>query len=645
MIAIILAAGKGSRLASIHSCSSKCMLPIEGKPLLEKKLYHLSHCDGLKKIYIVIRIEEEEIPAYFGDNYFGIPIEYRVQDQKHPGIINAVYSVVDLSILSDEDILINLGDEYYEELDYNSLIKEHKIRKSSVTPIVIYSDEECKIKCNYTINIYETGEIIDAIEKPLKIFNNYIGCGTMAVSRKLLKDFAVDCNYKFEEKQLVDWIKFAIATNRHCYVYKAETRYCNLNSQKDMEYFYSLSYKETAETICSMFRKVVYLYPERIAVCCEGQSISFKELDEKSNVFAYNLLREKFILGDCVALMCARSLEHIIAFIGVLKAGGYYLTLDENLPKKTLEYMLEKADAKLLISHNGLAQSINIKSKIIDFTMLIKRQEKHIELKEHTCEQAFILFTSGSTGTPKGVVIRKSSIVNMVISTKELIFDICRKEHLGVGVCASFSFNFSVQQLYSSLLYGHTLHIIPTTAMSCLEELIFYMNQVDVCDITPQMISHITKYLKMHPEVKISTKHLVSGGEELKKATIHRLFQQCSSITVTNMYGLAECTGPSAMFYLDKKIEEELKRIPIGKPIRNTRIYILDMDRKIMSTRKIGDIWLEGDSVCLGYYCDEERNNRVFDTDIIDDNCKMFKTGDIGYLALDGNYYFGREDK
>jgi len=645
MIAIILAAGKGSRLASFYSCSSKCMLPFQGKPLLEKTLHHISHCNELKKIYIVIRTQEEEIPAYFGSNYCSIPIEYCVQDPECSGIINAVYSVKDLAKYTNEDIIINLGDEYYEELDFNSLIKEHKAKKSSVTPIVIYSDNVEEIKSNYTVDITETGEIIDAIEKPLSIFNNYVGTGILIVCGKLLQDFALKCNYKFEEKQLVDWMKFAIHTNGHCYVYKAETRFCNLNNRKDMEYLYTLSYKETSETIDDMFSKVVELYPDRIAVRYEGQSITFKELDEKSNTFACNLLQEDFMPGDCVALMCTRSIEYIIAFIGVLKAGGHYLMLDENFSKKTIEYMVEKAHIKLLISNNGLASKMGLKNRIIDFVVLIKRQEKLVELPEHFCDKAFILSTSGYEGLPKGAIIHKSSIVNLAISMKESVFDGCKKEHLEVGVCASFSFNSSIQQIYTSLLYGHTLHIIPTTAKSRPEHLIFYLNQVEVCDIIPSMISIITEYIRMHPETRIYTKHLVSSGKELKKEIIHNFFQQCTSTTITNVYGLAECTVQSTMFHINKEIEKGLKRIPIGKPIRNTRVYLLDSDKKIIGPREIGNIWIAGDGVSLGYFQDVKLTNSEFDTDIIKDNRKMYKTGDIGYLDLDGNiYYCGRAD-
>ncbi|AGX41362.1 AMP-binding protein [Clostridium saccharobutylicum] len=645
MIAIILAAGKGSRLASFYSCSSKCMLPFQGKPLLERTLYRLSHCNELEKIYIVIRTQEEEIPAYFGSNYCSIPIEYCVQNSEYPGIINAVYSVKDLTKYTNEDIIINLGDEYFEELDFNSVIKEHKVKKSLVTPVVVYSDDTEEIKSNYTVNITETGEIIDAIEKPLSIFNNYVGTGILIVCGKLLQDFALKCNYKFEEKQLVDWMKFAMHTNGHCYVYKSGTRFCNLNNQKNMEYLYTLSYKETSKTIEDMFSKVVESYPDRIAVRYEGQSITFKELDEKSNSFASNILQEDFKHGDCVALMFTRSIEQIIAFIGVLKAGGYYLMLDENFSKKTIEYMVEKANIKLLISNNGLAIKIGLRNRIIDFAALVKRQEKLVELPEHFCDKVFILCTSGYEGLRKGAIINKNSVVNLVISMKESVFDACKKEHLDVGVCASVSVNSSIQQIYTSLLYGHTLHIIPTTVKSRPEHLIFYLNQVDVCDITPSMISLITKHIRIHPETAIYTRHLISSGEELKKATIHSFFQQCTSTTVTNVYGLAECTVQSMMFHINEGIEQGLKRIPIGKPIRNTRVYLLDSDKRIISPGKIGDIWIAGDGISLGYLQDVELTNSRFDTDIINRNKKMYKTGDVGYLDLDGNmYYYGRVD-
>lgn len=747
MIGIILAAGNGSRIAAMHSCSSKCMIPVDGKPLLERKLFFLSKCAGINKIVIVIRKGEDEINRYFGEVYKDIPIEYCIQDEKAPGIINAFYSVPDLEKYINEEIILNLGDEYYKEIELNELVKEHRDRNSSVTPIVIYSEDIERVKRNYTIEMNGEDEILDVIEKPMVPFNNYVGCGTMVISGKLIMDFYEKYKYELENKQLADWFKFAINNHAHCYVYKAKTFYCNINSPEDLKCIYSLEYKKTKDSITGMFRNTVKQFPNRTAVVCDEEKITYRELDELSNNISFNLITNNFQRGDCVAIICGRSIEHIITFIGILKAGGYYLPIDENLPLKRIEYMLEKAEVKMIIGKGCFTQGINLGSRLIEYSELVKKPEinmkldkqledgmessrnlngikklgkqlegnielnkskemnlelvKHLKgemessmnlenlkelgkqlednielyknmemnlelvkklkdeiesiksLEEDVCqldyddEMAYILFTSGSTGLPKGVVIKRSSVVNIVIAMKELVFDKCQEDvdHLRVGVCASFSFDISVQQMYTSLLYGHTLFLVPASAKTRPEQLIKYLNQVDVCDVTPLIMSLVSKYIESNPSTKLRIKHLISCGEELKKSTIHNFFQHCPNVKVTNAYGPTECTVESIMFYMDSNIEDKLDRIPIGRPIRNTRVYILDKEKKLLPVGRIGDIWLAGDGVSPGYYRDMEKTMSVFCPDIVVGNEKMYRTGDLGYLDSDGFiYYVGRED-
>lgn len=238
MIAVILAAGNGTRLASRYSCSSKCMIPINGKTIIGSKVEELSCCKHISKIYIVIKESEKQIPNYLGNDCNGIPIVYCIQSNEKTGIVNALYSVPDLFTYTNADILINLGDEYYDKLDYNDFIDNYYKRKLSVSPVLIYSSDEEQIKANYTVELEDEFRIVNAIEKPQKVFNNFIGCGTMIISGQLLEDFAIHHNNDFNGKELVDWIKFAISWNLNCCGYKTKVIYCNLNNHKDLQRVY-----------------------------------------------------------------------------------------------------------------------------------------------------------------------------------------------------------------------------------------------------------------------------------------------------------------------------------------------------------------------------------------------------------------------
>jgi NDP-sugar pyrophosphorylase family protein len=238
MIAVILAAGNGTRLASRYSCSSKCMIPINGKTIIGSKVKELSYCKHISKIYIVIKESEKEIPNYLGNACNGVPIAYCTQSHEKTGIVNSLYSVTDLFTYTNTDVLINLGDEYYDKLNYDDFIDNYYKKQLTVSPVLIYSSDEEQIKANYTVDLDDDFRIFNAIEKPQKVFNNFIGCGTMIISGQLLEDFAIHHNYDFNGKELIDWIKFANARNMNCYGYKTKVIYCNLNNQKDLQRVY-----------------------------------------------------------------------------------------------------------------------------------------------------------------------------------------------------------------------------------------------------------------------------------------------------------------------------------------------------------------------------------------------------------------------
>lgn len=210
---------------------------------------------------------------------------------------------------------------------------------------------------------------------------------------------------------------------------------------------------------------------------------------------------------------------------------------------------------------------------------------------------------------------------------------------LEVGMTSELSMNSSVPFLYASLLYGYTLNIIYKKAKDDMYNFINELNCVDICDVNPSIIYRISKYISKNRGIKLYTKVFVSSGEELKKATAHSFFEQCAFTTIINVYGMATCTIQNAMFYINKENEEKLKKIPIGKPIRNTRIYILDLNKKIVGVQCIGDIWISGDGLNTRELENEILGNIAYDKDIINYERKMFNTGDKGYFDLDGNIY------
>lgn len=637
MIAIILAAGKGSRLSNYNSCSSKCMLPVHGKPLLHRTIYHLTKCNDLKKIYIVIRQDEESIPNYFKNKYLNIPIEYVYQSEDKPGIINAVYSFKEINNYEGEDIIINLGDEYYENIDFNDLIYNHKKNNSAVTSVVIYSEDENEVKNNYTVNILENNEIIEAIEKPTKIFNKYVGTGILIVKGNILKNFSLWCKNRFEDKELVDWIKFSILNNEHCYAYKSETRFCNLNYKKDLEYLYKLSNKHNDKELLDTFLKISKEKPNNKALINKDRYITYKQLDYKSNILANNLMKNRFESGQSVSVSIKDPIESLIAFIGILKAGGVYLYLEKNLSNTNIKSIIKDYNIKFLITDKKEEYKFDsVKLMNIDNILSYYGNEKY-ESNIFYEEKAMIVCSENLINNEMDYsIIKRNSIMNIISSIEDLI-DNNKNENLQIGLVSSFSDFKSIKLLYFSLLNGGTINILDNKENSDIEYLIEEINNLDICELTLKIISKINEYIIRNPKIEIKIKYLIISGQVDNMGILKKLYARSKII---NTYEIFENSGVSSLAYVNLIDLNKNKGILIGKPVNNVNIYLLDPNKKIVGHNKIGEIWISGENLSL----DSKRNSDRYSKDIINDKAYMLKTGDYGYLGLDGNIYCYRNN-
>lgn len=238
MMAVILAAGKGTRLQPTYACSSKCLIPINGVTMLGRKVRLLAQSKNVEKIIIVIREEQTEIPKYIGNMYNNKQVTYVYQEKDKHGLVGALYSVKEISDLRSTEVLVNLGDEYYEKLDYDNLWEKFKENDLAISPVVIKTDKVDQIRANYTVDFKDDLRISDIVEKPEKVFNEYIGCGTVLISSQILNQFSADCGNQYDGKEMVDWMKFAIRNQLKCCAYKAYGEYVNLNKISDLERIY-----------------------------------------------------------------------------------------------------------------------------------------------------------------------------------------------------------------------------------------------------------------------------------------------------------------------------------------------------------------------------------------------------------------------
>ncbi len=260
---------------------------------------------------------------------------------------------------------------------------------------------------------------------------------------------------------------------------------------------------------------------------------------------------------------------------------------------------------------------------------------------------AYVIYTSGSTGTPKGVMVDHRSVVNLVAGLSEAVY----REYgdaLNIALLAPYVFDASVQQIFSSLLLGHCLFLVPEETRMDGKSLVEYYerNLIDISDGTP---SHINILLNTDVpfDGRIKAKHFIIGGEALSYNVAKGFLERFSGSRpiITNVYGPTECCVDSTSYRIEYDNLDELDIIPIGRPMANKRIYILGKNLELMPLGVTGELYISGEGIGNGYINDRNLTLERFFTDAFLPGSRMYRTGDMGRWLPDGNIeYLGRLD-
>ncbi|MCP4146984.1 MAG: amino acid adenylation domain-containing protein, partial [bacterium] len=329
------------------------------------------------------------------------------------------------------------------------------------------------------------------------------------------------------------------------------------------------------------------------------RQITYRKLNEKSNRLAH-LLRGKGVKpGTIVAIMVERSIEMIIGLMGILKAGAAYLPIDPEYPKERIDYMLKDSNTRLLIKE---LQELRKFEGIVIIAINTIYQTFSSTETQHPASGllasdipqasgiAYVIYTSGSTGRPKGVLIRHTSVVNLAHSQARR-FKIDTRER--VMQFSSISFDASVEQIYISLFSGAVLVLVDKEILLGGDKFSDYMNK--------QAVTHLhavpTFLNTLEPAKNRGLRRVIAGGEVCPPELPGRWHSQCDFY---NEYGPTETTVTSIEL-LVKEAHLTTTTLTIGKPIDNTRVFILDKYRKLVPTGVIGELYIGGSGVAPGY--------------------------------------------
>ncbi|KAF2424133.1 non-ribosomal peptide synthetase DhbF [Bacillus subtilis] len=401
---------------------------------------------------------------------------------------------------------------------------------------------------------------------------------------------------------------------------------------------------EKLVSLQDMFEKQAVLTPERIALMCDDIQVNYRKLNEEANRLARLLIEKGIGPEQFVALALPRSPEMVASMLGVLKTGAAYLPLDPEFPADRISYMLEDAKPSCIITTEEIAASLPddlaVPELVLDQAVtqeIIKRYSpENQDVSVSLDHPAYIIYTSGSTGRPKGVVVTQKSLSNFLLSMQEA-FSLGEEDRL--LAVTTVAFDISALELYLPLISGAQIVIAKKETIREPQALAQMIENFDIniMQATPTLWHAL---VTSEPE-KLRGLRVLVGGEALPSGLLQAL--QDLHCSVTNLYGPTETTIWSAAAFL----EEGLQGVPpIGKPIWNTQVYVLDNGLQPVPPGVVGELYIAGTGLARGYFHRLDLTAERFVADPYGPpGTRMYRTGDQARWRADGSLdYIGRAD-
>ena len=383
------------------------------------------------------------------------------------------------------------------------------------------------------------------------------------------------------------------------------------------------------KTVVELFEEQVKLSPQKTAVVYGGKSLSYQELNEKANQLAF-VLREMGVTRECcVGIVSEPSLEMIIGIYGIIKAGGAYIPMDPEYPKERLHYMIEDSKPQVVLTYQA---EIETEREIIDLGDLKAYEgapKSNPERINKPQDLIYVIYTSGTTGKPKGVLIEHRGVVCLKDYLKKT-YEVTEEDN--VLQFANYVFDASVWEMTMALLHGATLTVVPNEMKADVHRLSSYVEEAGIS------LTLLPPQYYLQTEMK-GLRILTTGGS----AADSEVVKKAGSGKYINAYGPTENTVV-ATHWEPQKDQEIGHNIPIGKPITNTRVYILDGD-KLCGIGLPGELCITGESLARGYLNQEELTREKFIDNPYGEG-RIYRTGDLARWLEDGNIeYLGRIDE
>jgi amino acid adenylation domain-containing protein/non-ribosomal peptide synthase protein (TIGR01720 family) len=408
-----------------------------------------------------------------------------------------------------------------------------------------------------------------------------------------------------------------------------------------------------APLVHQLFQQHVDQHPQTTAVVFEGAQLTYLDLNTRANKLAHYLHRRGVGIDVPVAICVERSLEMIVAVLGVLKSGGAYVPLDPRYPRDRLAYMLEDTRAPWLITQRHLVAGLPERSAQTlcldeDWDEIAFESEDNLEVRHEPESLAYIIYTSGSTGRPKGVMVSHRSLAAAYQSwQKPYLLD----SSPCVLQMASFSFDVFTADVLRGLMSGGKLVLCGQDTLLSPPDLYELMRaeKVDLAEFVPALLRPLLQYLEETQQTLNFMRVVISGADALYADEYKKLRELCSDgARVFNSYGLTEATIDNIIFESSGANLNCNGTAPLGRPFPAVRVYILDSQLQPVPAGVTGELYVGGDCVARGYQKRPDLTAARFCPNPFTDEpgARLYQTGDLARFLADGNIEFlGRKDE
>ncbi|KAG0195874.1 hypothetical protein BGX28_000459, partial [Mortierella sp. GBA30] len=372
----------------------------------------------------------------------------------------------------------------------------------------------------------------------------------------------------------------------------------------------------------------------------------YRTLNTKANSLASKLVGLGVKPGDHVAILLERSFELVIAQLAILKAGAAYVPIAINAPVDRQAYIASNSGAKLLITNDYVDVSVKIQTPLLRFAEYkeqdaIEQEDTFTGALSSSDDTAYVMYTSGSTGLPKGVMVPHRGIVRLIINNGYAEIS----PHDRIAFATNPSFDPSTFDVWAPLLHGARMVIIDHDTYTDAYRLAEALDRHQITALILTMALFHQYAFIIGPALS-KLKYLICGGEQGLIEAFYEVLKLGGPVRLINAYGPTEATTIAATYEVNGTIDQ-LDRLPIGRPISNTQAYVLDKYRKPVPIGVIGELYIGGPGVAIGYFNRPDLTAERFLPDPFSKvpGARMYKSGDLVRYLSDGNIVFmGRND-